>query len=137
MARQTLVAHEVASLEGPEYLDPVVGGEVVVEIVEQAVPQTGTDEDGQEHVEQQTVEVAAVDVFAFEHAAHQPVAKHEGQQEGQRVPAQTAVADVYGDGVDVPVYGIYYHCTHCLTVGAPRGALCFSFFRLACSLYLA
>ena len=109
MAGQALKACETAVLERPEYLGPVLGSEEIVEIIEQAMSQTGTYEHRQEHIDHHAVEVVAIDLLVLEYPREDEVAQHKSAEESQRIPPQPETPDVEQHGIDIPMDGVQYH----------------------------
>ena len=91
VARQTLVAREYPSrggmAEGENHLQRM--GEVEARLIEEAVPQAGTDEDAHETVEEEWFEKLTLDALLAVEPLHDEV----GEQQSDD-PAQRVVADV-------------------------------------------
>ena len=104
VAGKTLESRELAVLEGPENLDPVFRGEVLVGVVEEAVAEAGTNEGGEEHVDDQALEIVGIHPFVLEHAPHDVVAQCESEEEAQRIVAEAEGPDVKHHRIHVPVY---------------------------------
>ena len=59
----------------------------MVGLVEKAVPEAGTDEGGEEHVDDQALKIVGLHLFALVHMPHEVIPQREGQEEAQRIVA--------------------------------------------------
>ena len=102
VAGQSLVAGElplpcvgVGEVYGQQHLyEAAHGGEVVLGLVEDAVPQSGTDEDAEEAVDEQGIELLVRNLLILEQFPNYDVGQCQSDEPAQRVPAEGERAEV-------------------------------------------
>jgi len=101
-------------MDGQQHLEePLERGEIIVGLVEETMPQTGTDQDAEEAVEQEGVEELVLDLLLLVQTAHDEVGDDYTDEPAQGVPAEGHGANGEGLNVWVPE-DVIQDIGHCL-----------------------
>jgi hypothetical protein len=105
---ESLIAHEFPRTVGhvvhrDNHLDGVVPRcEEIVGLIEQAVAQSGTDEDAEKTVDEERVEILVFNLLFLVQPLHDDVSEHQSDEPAQRIPAHSERTQPECEQVRVP-----------------------------------